>query len=124
MRVGGAETNIRTSTNFKPDFNNTLKLSATEHAHRTEALTEVPGQSIHSVLTDWSTQVYCMFDSDGDGSVSESEMMRVGQARKELGGRCLDHSHHTSAHRQHELTAHMLSSIAVAAIYYLAAQGT
>merc|ERR1712166_856262 len=55
----------------KRNFNNTLKLSVSEQAHRKEALAEV----------------YYMFDLDGDGSVSEEEMMRIGQARKELGGR-------------------------------------
>ena len=40
-----------------------------------------------------------MFDLDGDGSVSEEEMMRVGQARKELGGRCIYITN--TAHQQH-----------------------
>ena len=40
-----------------------------------------------------------MLDLDGDGSVSEEEMMRVGQARKELGGRCIYITN--TAHQQH-----------------------
>ena len=94
--LGGTEARKRKSEG-KRNFNNTLKLSVSEQAHRKEALAEVSWPTYGR--SDWCTQVYYMFDLDGDGSVSEEEMMRVGQARKELGGRCIYITN--TAHQQH-----------------------